>query len=203
MALCLCGCGGKVEIGKKSHIPNKYIFGHHGKGKLLSEEHKLKLLKSKEGIPRSEKTKMKISNTKKGKPNGHKGLKHSEPSKMKMSLSHLGQKSWNKGLHPEYLSGSNHYNWKGGVTLLYNKIRNCLEYKEWRIQVFSRDNFTCQNCNKKSEGDLNAHHKHKFSDIIIENNIRSLNEALQCNYFWDINNGITLCEKCHEKIDVV
>ena len=37
-----------------------------------------------------------------------------------------------------------------------------------------------------------------FSDIIIENNIKTLEDALQCKQLGDINNGITLCKKCHE-----
>jgi len=209
MTLCACGCGGETKIGKKTHVPNKYIFGHHGKGKLLSEEHKLKLLIATKGIPKSEDIKKKISKSKKGKFSGKNhpmwGKHHSEASKIKMSFSHIGKitSSNTRRKLSDSHKGEKAYQWKGGITPLYNKIRNCLEYKEWRIQVFSRDNFICQLCNKKSNGDLNAHHKHKFSDIINENNIKSLSEAFLCNELWNIDNGITLCKQCHEKITVV
>lgn len=60
--------------------------------------------------------------------------------------------------------------------------RNCSKYNEWRMNVFKRDNFTCQCC-KKRGGDLNAHHLKNFSEYK--------------ELIYDIDNGITLCEKCH------
>ncbi len=33
--------------------------------------------------------------------------------------------------------------------------------------------------------------------ILKENNITSLDQALNCQELWDISNGITLCKKCH------
>lgn len=63
--------------------------------------------------------------------------------------------------------------------------RNTTEYKNWRKQVYERDNYTCQEC--KTRGvKLNAHHIKQWC-----NNIKLR---------FDINNGITLCEKCHKKI---
>lgn len=76
-------------------------------------------------------------------------------------------------------------NWKGGITSDNKAIRASKEYKEWRILVFERDNYICQYCNKLG-GDLNCHHIKRFADFPD----RRL----------DINNGITLCEKCHNKI---
>lgn len=60
--------------------------------------------------------------------------------------------------------------------------RRTKEYREWRDAVFKRDNYSCQRCGKHG-GTLNAHH------IIRYRNSESMRT--------DINNGITLCEKCH------
>jgi len=39
----------------------------------------------------------------------------------------------------------------------------------------------------------------KFSDIINNNNITTMEAALECSELWNLNNGITLCEDCHNK----
>ena len=99
-----------------------------------------------------------------------------------------------KGEH----TGSNNFNWQGGKTLLQEKIRKSFEYRQWRSDVFHRDNFTCQDCNAKDRY-LNAHHIKGFAQILDEYNITSLQEALATAELWDINNGKTLCEDCHNK----
>lgn len=82
----------------------------------------------------------------------------------------------------EKLSGENHWNWQGGITSERDKIKQSKEYTDWRIKVFERDNYTCQVCGEKG-GKLNVHHIHNFSDY----------PELR----FDINNGITICEKHH------
>ena len=62
--------------------------------------------------------------------------------------------------------------------------RKSIKYKEWRKQVFLRDNFTCQEC--KSKKDIHPHHIKPFAQY------RDLRFV--------ISNGITLCSKCHGKI---
>jgi hypothetical protein len=105
---------------------------------------------------------------------------------------------WNKGLKLPQMSGENHPNWKGGVTELKYSIRHIFEYRQWRSDIFTRDDFTCQECGKKGCY-LEAHHIKEFYKILEENNIKTLDEALNCQELWNINNGQTLCKTCHDK----
>ena len=82
--------------------------------------------------------------------------------------------------------GENHHNWQGGITPLNKQARNCLEYKIWRRAVFERDNFTCQHCGIKGCY-LHADHIKPF--------------ALFPELRLAIDNGRTLCVKCHRKTD--
>lgn len=65
------------------------------------------------------------------------------------------------------------------------KERQTPEYIKWRNRVFERDNYTCQMCGQKG-GNLNAHH--------IKNFHKYKSKRL------DLNNGITLCVKCHKLV---
>jgi len=91
-------------------------------------------------------------------------------------------------------------NWKGGITSLNNQIRHCEQYINWRIQIFGRDNFTCQKCGKRGVW-LEAHHKKPFHQILKNNNITTFESAILCPELWDLNNGITHCKDCHKQIN--
>lgn len=78
-------------------------------------------------------------------------------------------------------------------------IRKCFNYRQWRSDIFTRDNFTCQKCCKIG-GNILAHHIDRFIDIINKNRIVTLEQAKICEELWNINNGVTLCEKCHKDI---
>lgn len=82
-------------------------------------------------------------------------------------------------------SGPWHWNWKGGITPQNQKDRSSPECKKWRKSVFERDKFTCQKCGSVG-GKLNAHHKKKWADFP--------------EMRYDINNGVTLCERCHKAL---
>jgi 5-methylcytosine-specific restriction endonuclease McrA len=76
-------------------------------------------------------------------------------------------------------------NWKNSATSKNQLIRNSIKYKNWRDKVFERDNYTCQMCGKRG-GKLQAHHKFPFSKFPM---LR-----------FEVRNGITLCEECHNRI---
>jgi predicted phage replisome organizer len=65
------------------------------------------------------------------------------------------------------------------------ELRNTYEYKEWRKDVFARDNYTCKLCGKRGVY-LNAHHKKSFAKY----------PDLQTQ----LENGITLCYDCHKQV---
>lgn len=84
--------------------------------------------------------------------------------------------------HP---SGSEHHNWKGGITEEQQRARNSEKYEQWRTTVLKRDNYTCQNPECKSKNNLIAHHLLSF--------------AKYPELRFDVDNGLTLCRTCHYK----
>lgn len=92
----------------------------------------------------------------------------------------------------------NSNNWKWWITKLIDLIRRNYKYRQWRSDVFTRDNFICQECWEGKSWKLNAHHIKYLHFLITKNNITTTEEAIECEEIWDINNWITLCEDCHE-----
>ena len=90
------------------------------------------------------------------------------------------------------------YNWKGGITPLVLQIRHCFKYKDWVRECFKRDDWKCQLCNNRG-GRLEADHfPVKFSTLFYENKINTLDEALNCEDLWNLDNSRTLCKICHK-----
>lgn len=111
----------------------------------------------------------------------------SEECKKKISQSKKGSIPWNKGRKFEQYSKENHWNWKGGISRGYRKgYKNDNKYKQWRINVFQRDNWTCQNCNMRGTY-LEPHH------------IKSWARFPELRY--ELDNGVTLCKECHKLTD--
>ena len=98
----------------------------------------------------------------------------------------------------EEMIGKNNPNWNGGITPLCQSIRQLDEFIQWRNEVFKRDDYICQECNIRGNT-LHVHHKTPFITIINTFDIKNIIDAINCNLLWNINNGITLCKKCHIK----
>lgn len=80
---------------------------------------------------------------------------------------------WNKGKAGEYRLG-----------FRSNKI-NRGKWHKWRLEVFTRDKFICQDCGENRKDKLRAHHllsRHDYPELKF-----------------DVDNGITVCVRCHGK----
>ena len=191
-----------------------------------NEDYRKYMIKANLGKHYSEETKEKKRQATSGKNNPMYGKKHSaetrqkikeraigrqatEKTRKKMSLTREGKgrlpfsKDWKKNISISKKGkwiGENNPNWKGGITSLILRLRHNFKYCQWRSDIFTRDDFTCQNCGDNKGGNLEAHHKETFSSILQYYEITTLEEALNCEGLWDINNGITLCKECHKKL---
>jgi hypothetical protein len=203
-------CG--EEIYKNTFIyGSKLCLSCAGKGRTHTKESREKMSKAKKGKPKSilhririsravkerykdPKEREKTSKANRGKPSGMLGKKHTLEARAKMSLSCGG-------------SGIPRENYDLALA-----IRFLFKYSKWRTQVFKQDNYTCQECSSNGHGDLEAHHLKPFSIILkeflnlysnyspIEDKETLLQLAINYKDFWNLDNGQTLCKKCHKLI---
>lgn len=83
------------------------------------------------------------------------------------------------------LKGENSPFWNPELTMEDRENRRLISgYYDFLKGVYQRDNYTCQCCGMKSNGNINAHHLNGYN-WDIEHRI-------------DVNNGVTLCEDCHK-----
>ncbi len=141
----------------------------------------------------------KSSETKRGRPNPifakwrknntvWVGRKHTEESKRKQSVAKQGKKLALKHriAQSARLQGIPVEEWKAFASSEADRLKASHEWREWREAVFTRDNWTCQQCGVRG-GKLHPHHlKPKITH-------REL--------IFDVNNGVTLCVECHKKTD--
>ena len=88
--------------------------------------------------------------------------------------------------HSKTYKGENNPNYNPDITNEEReKGRIGIGIINWRVKVYERDNYTCQCCKDNKGGNLNAHHLNSYN--------------WDKEHRTDINNGITLCEKCHKE----
>lgn len=80
--------------------------------------------------------------------------------------------------------------WKGGVTEVNKRFKASGQYRRWRISVFERDNYTCQECgiyNHKGLGKTIELHADHIKPFAFYPELRT-----------ELDNGRTLCIDCHK-----
>lgn len=97
-----------------------------------------------------------------------------------------GHAPWNKGKKYPQVTGALNNKWKGGITSENDKIRKSRIYKIWTKAVFEKDDYSCQECGARGVY-LQAHHLKPF--------------ATYPELRFAIDNGQTLCRKCHHSIN--
>jgi 5-methylcytosine-specific restriction endonuclease McrA len=122
---------------------------------------------------------------------GSRGKKMSEEAKFKMSISAKARKRnpWSLEVKKKIsitLKIRNNPNFSED-TIEYKIDTSSVEYLHFKKCVLRRDHYTCQKCSSKKN--LEVHHKKP----------KALFPELLCV----IENGITLCDKCHCKVDKI
>lgn len=163
------------------------------KGQKMTPEQRKRVSDGQRGRKHSEETKRKMSLAGKGNKRWL-GKKHSPQTKKKMSLAakgnknNLGKKRGPLSLAKKIkisLGLTKEKEFKGFRRKEYQRERGSSRYKKWRASIVERDEYTCQHCGSKKE--LEVHH--------IKNFYHHRDKA------YDIDNGLTLCKKCHIKVD--
>jgi len=91
----------------------------------------------------------------------------------------------NNGMYGVSRYGKDNPNYNYNLTDEQREVkRYTQEYKNWRLAVYEKDNFTCQTCNDSTGGNLEAHHLNGFNWDIANR--------------YNVDNGITLCTTCHK-----
>lgn len=201
MNKCGCGCGNVLSN------PNAtFIRGHHTRVKknsgMFQSGHDTwnKGKSFRPGVPRHS---------------------YDEEFRRKNSLSHIGKNlgntngfkkvsiPWNKGKKMslqrricQSMKLTGELEFTGFKKPLNRRIRVHPKFVEWRNKVFERDNYICQNknckfCNNKKGVELHPHHIVFLKTIIKENKLKKIDEAIECEQLWNIDNGITYCKKYH------
>lgn len=130
--------------------------------------------------------------------NNRTGFRHSAESREKTSAAH---KAWCAENPDKVVArsaktrGESHYRWNGGSSKLATSIRQMTEHRKWMDSVKERDGYKCVGCGSTEK--LESHHKRLFSELLQEQQITNREEARNCKELWDINNGVTLCQKHH------
>lgn len=151
-------------------IVAKIAFANLGQKRTPESKEKMRLAKI--GKKLSEESKKKIGDALRGKI---------RPKDFGVKISKIL-----KGRKVPWVTGSNHWCWKGGITPETKKRINTPEWKRIRSEIYARDNWTCSKCGKHCSDDIQCDH-------IIPWRISHDDSS---------NNLQVLCKSCHMKKDV-
>lgn len=110
------------------------------------------------------------------------------------------------------LRGPDHSQWKGGVSEINILARTDKRlYDEWKYPILVRDGFKCVECGT-SNGKLHIHHDKELMYEIVQKHMpdeedivdfelkKSIASKIVDYHIKQKVSGITLCEKCHNKL---
>ncbi len=154
------------------------------------------------GIVRSEETRQKISEARKGKYVGENsywfGRQRSLDQRIYTSkiLKERGQwKGENNPRHKDPLAGERNGNWQGGITELYAFLRNNIS--EWKQESIKQSNYKCILSGKAFD---DIHHLYSF-DFIVQDTLSELNLPIHRHindYTKDeLSDIIKVCQRLH------
>lgn len=161
-----------INKGKTHTLETKRKMSEAQSGKVLSVKHKKNISKAKKLLEQ--------------RPPSFKGCKHTEETKEKLRLARKKQKFTQASLDKMAESMRRLWDKRGRVNKKRYKHQNDAQYRQWRSDIFERDNWTCQTCQSRGCY-LEAHH------------IKSWAKYSKLRYV--IDNGVTLCLDCHKLTD--
>lgn len=178
-------CSRKINVCGKPFVKNHII----NLGRKHSKEFGEKISRSKKGM-KAVGGFFKKGHKKMGDCGNKKGFRHTEESILKMRLSARKGENHPLSQWAKEHGGKLHPKWIEDRTKLkrYNdssKDRRSYAYKDWRLQVYKRDDYKCKINNLDCSGRIIAHH------ILPWINYPELR--------YEINNGITLCQAHHPR----
>lgn len=219
---CKCGCGATVNNGKQ------FITGHNLRVAIRTKDHNIRIGNAQKKAWADGRRKKAVVGEKRIK-NGKTQIRtkstkgwlywKNEPRKLPSTLedfqklhSNQRHKLRKKGIKIPYFYGQHLIGRKQSKEHIENRrksqrkylfdvrtldkeakerVRKSLEYRQWRDAVFAKDNWTCTKCGQRNgngvEVYIEAHHIKPYTKY----------PDLRFN----VNNGITLCKKCHKLIN--
>ena len=84
---------------------------------------------------------------------------------------------------------------RGEFKKLCGQIRRSDKYQIWKSKVLKRDKLEIKF--------PNVHHKKSFTQILINNEVQSLDDAIKCKELWELDNGITISRGEHRIITLL
>ncbi len=108
-------------------------------------------------------------------------------------------------------TGARNHRYRGGITPLHTKLRNCEKADFWKRACLERDGYKCKITGKTEN--IQVHHFPVSFSMILGDFLKknsSLDPIQDCDplfelaqkydLFWNIDNGIILCEETHKEM---